>query len=66
MESRRRSLIKTISWRITATVLTWITLFGMTGKAGDSAKFAIVIAIINMLAYYCHERSWNQLKWERD
>jgi uncharacterized membrane protein len=58
MESRLRSLAKSISWRIVAAVVTFGTSWGVTG----SVSFAVTIGAIELvgktLLFYVHERMW--------
>ena len=53
-ETHWRTIAKSISWRIVATLVTayWT---GLTG--------AIVINIWMTVAYYVHERLWCRIKW---
>ena len=48
-ESHKRTLLRAISWRIVATLITAI----WTGLSG-----AIVINIFMTIAHYIHERVW--------
>lgn len=53
-ETHWRTIAKSISWRIVATLVTaWFT--GLTG--------AIVINIWMTVAYYIHERVWTRITW---
>ena len=74
----RRSLAKTVSWRIIATtdtfVLTFLsaTIFGAdlgitTEQAtGLAATVAGLELITKLVLYYLHERGWSRLKWGMD
>jgi hypothetical protein len=53
-ESHRRTIVRAITWRIVATLVTAI----WTGLSG-----AIVINIFMTIAHYVHERLWLKLKW---
>jgi len=54
IETRKRTLIRIISWRIIATLI-------IAAFAGLSS--AIVINILLIIAHYIHEREWLKLKW---
>jgi hypothetical protein len=54
IETRKRTLIRIISWRIIATLI-------IAAFAGLSS--AIVINILLIIAHYIHERGWLKLKW---
>ena len=53
-EQHKRTLVRAISWRIVATLVT----AAFTGLSG-----AIVINIWMTFAHYIHERLWLKLKW---
>ncbi len=57
-ESHLRSLLKALSWRIVATVMTGIIAYFVTGEV----MAAIMISGIEFFAkfgiYYLHERAW--------
>ena len=61
-ESRKRSVFKTITWRILATTDTFVISWIITGEwtlAGDIASIEIAT---KMYLYYMHERLWNRKK----
>lgn len=55
-ESHKRTIVKSITWRIVATLVT----AAYTGISG-----AIIINLWMTLAYYIHERAWLKLSWEK-
>ena len=57
-ESKKRSLLKAISWRIIASTVTTIIafVFGLPAKAIGLVFFADLI--IKFLLYFVHERIW--------
>ena len=62
-ETQTRSIVKTVLWRIVATLITWGTIYYYTGKLSESVEITIVAAIIGMTAYYFYERVWNRVQW---
>lgn len=56
VESHKRTLVRAISWRIIATLVTAL----WTGLSG-----AIVINICMTIAHYIHERLWLKVDWEK-
>ncbi|MCX6702030.1 MAG: DUF2061 domain-containing protein [Candidatus Zambryskibacteria bacterium] len=62
-DTKTRSIVKTIIWRVIATLLTWGTIYFFTGKLSESFKMTIIAAAISMIAYYIHERIWNNIQW---
>ena len=65
VELRRRTILKTISWRITATLLTMLIVYSFTGEIEISLEVGAVEAVTKMLFYYLHERFWHRVKWGR-
>ena len=54
----KRSLAKTISWRILATTDTFIIAWLITGKIDWAAGIATIEVATKMILYYWHERIW--------
>jgi len=61
----RRSLAKTISWRIVATLTTMVIVFLFTGEITLSLGVGVVEVVSKMIFYYGHERIWEQIKFGR-
>jgi uncharacterized membrane protein len=62
-ESKSRSLVKAISWRITGTIDTFIISFFITGELKLAGAIAVTEVITKILLYWGHERVWNQISW---
>nr|WP_321408750.1 DUF2061 domain-containing protein [uncultured Carboxylicivirga sp.] len=65
-EKRYRSIVKTISWRITGTIDTFLVSYLITGKVGIAASISGVEVFTKLLLYYLHERVWNRIKLGRE
>jgi uncharacterized membrane protein len=65
-DTTSRSLVKTISWRITGSGATFLIAFIMTGNLAIAGVIGITQMISNTILYYIHERIWNKIKWGRD
>lgn len=63
IESKSRSLIKTIIWRLIATILTGGVAYYFTGEIFEASKITLVAAALSMIAYYIFERIWNKINW---
>jgi uncharacterized membrane protein len=66
METGTRSLVKTISWRLTGTGATFFISYLILGSFSVASTIAIVQLTTNTILYYLHERIWNRIKWGRD
>ena len=62
-ETKERSIVKSISWRIVATLTTMILVFIFTGQIVLALSVGIIEIILKIMFYYLHERSWNKIKW---
>ena len=58
-------MAKTVSWRVIATLDTFVISYLVTGSgvfAGSIASFEVVTKIV---IYYFHERAWMRIDWGR-
>jgi CBS domain-containing protein len=62
-EEQKRSIIKSISFRILATSTGMLTILIMTGETTIAASFAFLDVVTKLAIYYVHERLWNQIKF---
>ena len=62
MESRTRSLLKAISWRITATLTTIIIAYVITGQIDAALAIGSIEFFLKFVSYYVHERAWLKIK----
>ncbi len=63
MVSKKRSLAKSITWRLIAIFVTFAVGFVMTGDWGFAASLSLVSNLINFMLYYIHERFWLKISW---
>ena len=59
--SKKRSLIKSFSWRVTATTTTFLIAWFVTGDLGAGAAIGGVEFVAKMFLYYGHERAWENV-----
>jgi uncharacterized membrane protein len=57
-ERHVRSLAKAVSWRIFASIDTFIISFFVTGKISLAGTIAAVEVMTKIVIYYLHERAW--------
>ena len=62
-EKISRSLAKTITWRITASIDTFIIAWVITGSWQLGGSIAIIEVLTKIIFYYVHERAWNKINW---
>jgi uncharacterized membrane protein len=63
MDSPRRSLVKTISWRITGSGATFLIAYLLTGNFAVAGVIGLAQMVTNTILYYAHERIWNKICW---
>ena len=65
-ETKKRTVVRALSYRVTAWVFTifWTWLF--TGDIAKSTGFATVLHVLLTADYYLHERIWLRIKWGLD
>ena len=61
--SRKRSLIKSITWRVIASIDTFIIAWLVTGKSSWAGIIAMFEVLTKTFLYYFHERGWNYILW---
>jgi uncharacterized membrane protein len=64
-DSKIRSLLKGISWRIIGTIDTFLLAWLFLGEVKLAAPIAITEVFTKILLYFVHERIWNQIIWGR-
>lgn len=65
MESHARSIAKTISWRICATIITMLVVLVSTGKVLFAVEIGLIDTTIKLAVYFFHERAWNKVNYGR-
>ena len=65
MEKRKRSLVKAISWRVIATLVTILFAYIFLEDWTESIALGVGANALKALLYYLHERGWNMTDWLR-
>ena len=66
IETTSRSIAKTISWRLTGSLSTFVISYLILGSFLIAGSIAIVQVTANTILYYIHERIWNKIHWGRN
>lgn len=64
-ESKRRSILKAVSWRIFASIDTFLIAWLISGSVSTSSWIASIEAFTKVFLYYFHERLWNKVSWAK-
>ena len=63
--SRWRSLVKAVTWRLIGSLDTFLLSLLVTHNAWHAASIASVEALTKVVLYYLHERAWRRVRWGR-
>ena len=61
--THRRSLAKAVLWRATASAITLLLVYGITGSSKLATSVAGAEIMVKILTYYFHERVWTNIHW---
>jgi len=64
-ETTARSVVKTISWRVTGSGATFAISYAVLGDITVSGTIAVIQLTFNTILYFVHERVWNWISWGR-
>jgi len=62
-ETRTRSLVKAIVYRITMLVVASLIIYDITRNILQSVKLSAVYFFGAAIIYYIYERAWNMVSW---
>tara|TARA_B110000238_G_scaffold81764_1_gene90033 strand:- start:359 stop:565 length:207 start_codon:yes stop_codon:yes gene_type:complete len=65
IELKKRTVIKTLTWSITASLTTFLIAWILTGDLLIGISIGSVEAIAKIFLYYFHERIWNNISWAK-
>jgi uncharacterized membrane protein len=66
VDSRARSFLKSMSWRVTALTVTSIVVWVITGSLEFAAAVGLADTLIKVSLFYAHERIWNRSRFGRE
>ena len=64
--SKKRSMAKAATWRVTASLDTFFISYLITGKIEWATAIAGIEVLTKMILYYVHERGWSKVEWGRE
>ena len=62
-EKVKRSIAKTLSWRVIGTIDTILISWVLTGTIALALSIGAIELVSKMILYFFHERIWNTIKW---
>ncbi len=63
METRSRSIVKALSYRVLGIFITTSVAYLFTAELSFALKIGLLDTLIKLLAYYFHERLWMRIKF---
>ena len=65
-ELKKRTLLKTITWRVTASLTTFLIAWSLTGDLLIGVSIGSIEALAKIFLYYYHERIWDNINWAKN
>ena len=65
-ELKKRTLVKTMTWRVTASLTTFLIAWILTGDLLLGVSIGSIEAVAKIFLYYYHERIWNNINWAKN
>ncbi len=65
VETQKRTIVKTIGYRIATIIQGFAIAYGLTGSIIQSLKFTLWTNAVGVFMYYIWERFWNRVQWGR-
>lgn len=62
-ETKTRSVIKSITWRFLATLITVSLVYIFTGKIDTALEIGAIEVILKLIVYFLHERLWHIIRF---
>jgi adenylylsulfate kinase len=62
-ETLKRSLVKTVSYRIVIIILDFTLVYLFTKKLTIATGFTLISNLYTTFGYFLFERLWNKIKW---
>jgi uncharacterized membrane protein len=62
-ESTSRSVVKTISWRVTVSIISFVISYWLTGSLELAGMLMASKVVVNSVWYFVHERIWNKINF---
>lgn len=63
MDSHVRTIMKALSWRFIASLITFFVAWIATGRLTVAVEIGIIDTLIKLGAYYFHERTWMRVRF---
>ena len=65
-ELKKRTLVKTMNWRVTASLTIFLIAWILTGDLLIGVSIGSIETLAKIFLYYYHERIWNNINWAKN
>lgn len=65
MESHKRSIVKSVTWRLFGLVFTFLIGWLVTHSVKMGMTLGLLDFFVKIGTFYAHERLWMKVKWGR-
>ena len=65
METRRRTLVKSCSYRVVGGLVTMSVAYAATGQMSAAAAIGLIDTLVKLGVFYAHERLWLRIDYGR-
>ena len=62
-ESPVRSFVKSVTWRVLASVTTFVLVYMFTGELTLALGVGLTEVILKFILFFTHERVWDRVTW---
>lgn len=62
-ESKKRSVVKALTYRFWQSLNTFLISLVITGKIDMAAAIVSIEVVVKIVIYFFHERIWSKIKW---
>ena len=62
-ETIARTTVKTVSYRVLGSSITFVISYMFTGHVAISAGISVTEFVLKPMMYWIHERLWNRVAW---
>jgi len=60
-DTKRKSVLKSVSWRLVGTIDTMVISYLITGQIKTALSIGSIEVVSKMVLYYFHERAWAKI-----
>ncbi|HYK88211.1 MAG TPA: DUF2061 domain-containing protein [Acidobacteriota bacterium] len=65
METRKRSWMKSVTWRVAGIGILGAITYAFTRDVAQTTAITLFFHALRFALYYCHERLWDRTDWGR-